>query len=90
MITITCAKPLTDIKGNDTVATVGSFLSEVMWNARENQSRGFMLAKKFATEDTVELKAEDIVFIKKVINTLGARAGEAGQIFSLLDGESEE
>lgn len=92
MVTVKCDTFLKDLKGKDTTNTIGAFLSECLWNSRENQARAFMLATKFADDKTpeVELKAEDVVFIKKVITTLGARAGEAGQVLILLDGADKE
>lgn len=89
-VKVVTSEKLRDIKGVETEMTVGTFLAEVLWNSRENQARSYILAKKFAIEPEVELKAEDVVFIQKVMTTLGARAGEAGQVSVLLDGDTEK
>lgn len=90
MVKITTGTKLKDIKGEklDNI-TIGSFLSEIMWNNRENQARSYTLAVKFATEKVVELKVDDIVFVRSAVIKLGAVAGLAGQIFELLEPESK-
>lgn len=84
MVKVNTQTFLQDMKGVDTTVSVGQFLSEVLWNSRDNQARSYVLAKKFATEPEVEIKAEDVVFISKVMTSLGARAGEAGQVLEIL------
>lgn len=85
MVKIKTATKLTDIKGVEVKDTIGSFLSECLWMSRKNQSLGYVLAKKFAIENEVNLKAEDIVYIKEVLAEVGAIAGYAGQIIDLME-----
>lgn len=89
MVKVQTGEKLRDIHGVETEMAVGSYLAELMWNCRKNPARAYILAKKFATEPEVELKAEDVVFIQETMNTLGARAGEAGQVHVLLEGEKK-
>ena len=84
MVKITCATKLKDIKGKETTESVGDLLSQVMWGSRENQARSYVLATKFANATEVELKAEDVVFIKKTMQTLQVAAGGMGQILELM------
>jgi hypothetical protein len=44
--------------------TIGYVVSNVLGGKVSNPTLGWSLGKKFATEDSVDLKAEDIVFIK--------------------------
>lgn len=87
MVKITCGETLKDLKGNETKGTVGEFLAQVLWNNRENHARSYSLATRFAddTRTEVELNAEDVVFIRKAVTSVGARAGEVGQILAILD-----
>ena len=89
MIRIDTTTKLLDIEGKETPQTVGMFLSEICWVARENPARAGLLSKKFREPGEVELKAEDAQFIKKTMNMVGARAGESAQVLALL-GEVEE
>lgn len=89
MVTIKTATKLTDIDGNETPTTVGIFLSEILWMSRENHQRSGDLSKKFRKDKEVELKAEDIEFIKKLMGTVGARAGEVSQVLELFTVKSK-
>lgn len=82
---IKTAHKLQDRKGQPIEITVGEFLAECLWNSRKNQARSYVLAKQFTVEEEVDVKAEDIVFIKEVFNEVGARAGEAGFIIDLME-----
>lgn len=70
---------------------IGEFLSNILSFSHKNPARSYQLAKKLAQEKEVELKAEDVVFIKEVLNdeNLKIAALTAGQAIALLDGESE-
>lgn len=98
MITINTKQTLTDMKGGelkDNVGitfTVGGVLSNVMAGRVSNPSWGWMLGKKFATEDEVSLKAEEVVFIKKELENnshqeYGYTAIVIGQVIEILEGE---
>ncbi len=89
MVKVDCKQKLADKEGKPTEQTIGQVLSELMWVSRDNQARSYVLAKKFGSEDFVELKAEDVVFVSKTIATLGVQAGIAGQLLMVL-GESVE
>lgn len=81
---------------------LGTVLTNLMAGAGSNPTLAWQLGKKFATEKTVELMAEEVVFIKKEaeINTL--RTNENGeqkgwlapiivaQIKEILDSKDEE
>jgi len=55
-----------DVKiGEDKLLTVGEVVSTVLGAQTSNPSLAWVLGKKFACEEEVELKAEDVLFIKK-------------------------
>lgn len=75
--------------------TIGYLIYSVLAGRTLNPQLAWDLGKKFAREDTVDLRAEDIVFIKNEIErdvangtgfltTLGA-----GQIIEVLDSKEE-
>ena len=49
------------------VITVGEVLANIMAGSVSNPALGWSLGKKFATQDSVDLKAEEVVFLKKAI-----------------------
>lgn len=65
--------------------TVGPVLSNIMGANQSNPSLSWQLGKKFATEDTVELKAEDVVFVKEAINS--ASIGEKRWLTPIISGQ---
>lgn len=81
---------LLDAQGKETNNTVGRLLAEVLWNSRTNQARSHLLAKKLQVGGTVDLLAEDVVFVKKAMSDLGVRAGDYGQVVELLGETSKE
>lgn len=85
--------------GSNTDITIGQILSNVMGGRVMNPSLGWQLGKKFATEDTVELKAEEVVFVIKEIERVSIGDDVevfwmntilAGQLIEILDGKAEE
>lgn len=89
-------KPIINLKGQEMtedgtketpVATMGSIVANMLCGMGiENPSRGFQLGKKMSTEETVELKAEDVVYIKKQLdNCKYLSALVIGQITEELD-----
>lgn len=71
--------------------TISKVITEVLTfvQGHSNPQRCFLLAKKFATEKEVELKAEDVVFIKKVLEeSKGLSALVSGQIIEMLEGNA--
>ena len=95
MTTIKTKTPLVDLKGElltdpatQEQVLVGDVIANILTlNAGvENPARAYQFAKKFANEDTVDLKAEDIVYLKKQIEAMkNLPALTAGQIIELLD-----
>lgn len=79
------------LKEGNKLVTQGTVLSNVMAAYDVNPTQCWQLGKKFATDETVDLKAEDVVFIKEAINK--ASTGEqrwltsvvAGQLLEILD-----
>lgn len=75
--------------------TIGNAISFVLGGKVSNPTLGWNLGKKFATDKEVELKAEDIVFIKKeIIENATQKEGGwmsivAGQIVEILEGTEE-
>lgn len=72
--------------------TVGDAVSFVLGGRVSNPTLGWILGKKFATQKQVELRAEDVVFIKKEVEeNKELFAVLAGQLIEILDGkESKE
>lgn len=90
MINFDCKKALKDIYGEDfkkdeIPVTHGEVICDSLCALREDHSKAFALAKKFAIQDTVELKAEDIILIKKALTTVGLKAIAVGQIIEELE-----
>lgn len=96
MKTINTKQVLTTLKGeplksDNEEVTVGVVVSNVLSGKVDNPHRGYIFAKKFATEDTVDLKAEDVVYIKKELEkpTAGITGLVSGQIIEILDGTED-
>lgn len=94
MITFNTQKTLKDLRGNelkenDKSIKIGDVICDHLSMNRENQARSYQLAKKFATDEKVELKAEDVVFIKESLGKLGLTALVLGQIEEELEGSSK-
>jgi hypothetical protein len=78
-------------EGNNMPLTIGLLIANILGGITANPSLAWQLGKKFATEEKVELKAEQIVFLKEEINKVAS--GEkawlnsmiAGQILELLE-----
>lgn len=90
MVTFDCKKTIKNIKGEDMKnggepVSFGSVVCDSLCALREDHSRAFALAKKFATEDSVELKAEEVVLAKKAVNNAGVSALVGAQILEELD-----
>lgn len=84
------------LKDGDKDLTLGNTISFVLGGKVSNPTLGWILGKKFATEKEVELKAEDIVFIKKELldNAMQKEGGwtalVAGQIVDILESSKED
>lgn len=86
-------KPLAD---NETGATIvlGTLLANILGGKTSNPTLSWVLGKKFATEEFVDLKAEEVVFVKDEVLKLGTLPAQqggwltgllCGQIMSILD-----
>ncbi len=82
---------LKNLKGDELVEgdqkiTAGLLLSNILSNQQSsNPHRSYQLAKKFATEKEVELKAEDIVFLKEQIVKYQLGPLYTGQLIDILE-----
>ena len=101
MLKVNTQKTLVDFKGKKLVADIGgdvflgTILSNVMGGKVSNPTLGWQLGKKFATQDTVELKAEEVVFVKQEVTNVSGPGGWmgaqlAGQVLEILEGQEEE
>jgi hypothetical protein len=102
MKTIKTNQQLVNMKGepltNDENKPVflGVVISNVLGGKTKNPSLGWILGKKFATEKTVDLLAEEVVFLKEEIKELGVRPDGwlsgllCGQILDILDSKDEK
>lgn len=101
MKTFDCKRTLKNIKGDELnnvgivkqegqeAITLGEIIADVLASAREDHARSYVFAKKFATQDTVDLKAEDIVFVQQKVEKSGLPALTVGQIIEELEGTVE-
>lgn len=74
------------LKVEDKEQTLGKVLSTLLAEDRTNPTLGWILGKKFATEPSVDLKAEEVVYIKEALKKLEINALYGGQIIDILDG----
>lgn len=101
MKTINTKQILITMKGetlkdeSDKPIEIGVILSNVLAGKTSNPAYAWQLGKKFATQDSVDLLAEDVVFVKKEITDLAVnpntwlRSITAGQILEILDAKDE-
>lgn len=75
--------------------TIGYLLTNILSGKTSNPTRAWLLGKRIATEDIVDLLAEDVVFIKQEIEK-NATAHDgflttigAGQIIEILDAKED-
>jgi len=91
MITIKTSTILKDFKGQplksgENDLTIGEVISTVLAGKSTNPTLSWVFGKKFATEKAVDLKAEDVVFIKEQIEKDDNWfAVVKGQVIELLD-----
>ena len=70
--------------------TVGNVISRLLYNYDGNKARSFALANKISSEDKVELLAEDVAFIKGIIDNSKMSAMYAGQLLEILESDNEK
>lgn len=92
MIKIKSKQALTNFKGEtlkngEEEITIGTVISAILGGKVSNPTLGWTLGKKFATEEIVDLKAEDVVFIKKELesNEHQWTALVIGQVLEILE-----
>lgn len=73
------------LKEGERDVTVGLVVTAVLSAQASDPHRAYQLAKLFATEDTVDLKAEDIVFLKQHLMTSKLGPVYTGQVIELLE-----
>jgi len=75
-----------DLQEGDTKITVGLLISNTLANTTSpNPHQAYQLAKKIATENKVELLAEQVVFIKEQMMKSNLGALYIGQVISILE-----
>lgn len=96
MIKINTKQSLKDLKGENLKngehdLDIGTVLGITLSGKVSNPTLGYALAKKFSNDKDVELKAEDVVFIKKELEANDQwTALVSGQILEILDGTKEK
>lgn len=80
-----------NIKNGEKDLTVGMAISMTLGGQVSNPTLGWILGKKFACDDEVELNAEEIVFIKKELEDSKTWFSiVTGQLIEILDGKEVE
>lgn len=71
--------------------TIGFVLSHVLSGQTSNPALSWILGKKFATEDQVDLKAEEVVFIKNELEKQKTWLSlVSGQVLEIIDGKKSQ
>jgi hypothetical protein len=78
------------LKEGDLEITLGSFISDVLLYDRQNQARSWLLARKLMKDKITDIKAEDIAFIKEVLNRSGLPALSVGQAIDMIEDNDTE
>jgi len=96
MKTIKTGQVLKDFKGENLKnggenLTIGVAISTVLGSQVSNPTLGWILGKKFATEESVDLKEEEIVFLKKELETNKQWLTlVTGQVLEILDSKDDK
>ena len=83
------------MKSGEQEMTVGDVIAAVLSAKVTNPYLGFVLAKKFSQDKFVELKAEDVVFVKEELEKNGKRQDEGfyaiiiGQVIDILESSED-
>lgn len=86
-------KPLEDNETGRPIV-LGTILANILGGKTSNPTLAWVLGRKFATEEFVDLKAEEVVFVKDEVLKLGTLPSQqggwltgllCGQILSILD-----
>lgn len=95
MIKITTRQKLLDFKGqpllqNDEPITIGTVVGICLSGKTTNPTLAWTLGKKFTNDKEVELKAEDVVFLKETLDKNDFWTSIViGQVLEILDGTKE-
>jgi len=75
------------IKGSDDKAFVlGAIIANILGSKKsDDDARSWKLGKAFATEQEVDLTADDVVFIKNILKTSDFTPIITGQIIEILE-----
>jgi hypothetical protein len=96
MKTLKTSKPLLNLKGkpfkneDGSDFTVGEAMANTLAVSKKNPHKCYQLAKMIAENEEVDLKAEDVVFIKEVLNESGNNAITSGQLIAILEENDKE
>lgn len=92
MITINCKQVLLNFKGEPMTSSetnkpiqIGTIISNVLAGKTANPSLAWVLGKKFATQNKVDLLTEEAVFVKEEVEKLGK--DQQGWLSGLLCGQ---
>lgn len=64
---------------------IGKVIANILYNQEMNKARAYKLANEFVSQDKIELKAEDVVYIKDLVEKSKVPARYAGQILDILE-----
>lgn len=71
--------------------TIGTVIGVALAGKTSNPTRAWLLGKRFASDKQVELKAEDVVFLKEVILASDSWFSIVqGQVIEILEGEQNK
>lgn len=77
-----------DLKADDENIVFGTVLSNILGGRTTNPSLAWVLGKMFATEKTVDLKAEEVVYLKQTIeDAVKVSPENGGWLTSLIAGQ---
>lgn len=90
MKTLNTTEVLTNFEGEEVVEggtqiTVGLVLTNTLAGHNSNPHRAYQLGRKIATNDEVELLAEDVVYLKESLASSRLGAIIIGQVIDILE-----
>jgi hypothetical protein len=79
-----------EIKEGEIAITIGLIITNTLSGQTTNPHEAYKLAKKISENDSVDLKAEDVVFIKEQLKASKMPALYIGQVMEILDSKDAE
>lgn len=76
-------------EGNKEI-TIGLVLTNLLASTTNNPHRAYQLARQMAVEKKVELKAEDVVYLKEILNKSTLGALYTGQCIDILESNDKD